>query len=66
MTYVPGFWSWKGFNSTVRTLMIAVYASSVCKVQLKQLKVVRRRGWGALATFELDEGQLAPSPPNMG
>lgn len=23
-TYVPGFWSWKGFNSTVRTLMMGV------------------------------------------
>jgi hypothetical protein len=24
MTYVPGFWSWKGSNSTVLTSMIAV------------------------------------------
>lgn len=23
-TYVPGFWSWKGLVSTVRTLMIAM------------------------------------------
>jgi hypothetical protein len=22
MTYVPGFWSWKGLSSTVRTLMM--------------------------------------------
>jgi len=24
LTYVPGFWSWKGLVSTVWTLMIAV------------------------------------------
>jgi hypothetical protein len=33
LTYVPGFWSWKGLVSTVWTLMIAM------------LCVERERGW---------------------
>jgi hypothetical protein len=28
-TYVPGFWSWYGLSSTVRTLMMAVYVFQI-------------------------------------
>jgi hypothetical protein len=29
MTYVPGFWSWKGLNSTVLTLMVTIESMNV-------------------------------------
>jgi hypothetical protein len=40
MTYVPGFWSWKGLSSTVRTLMV---------------NCVLQAGMGAIEAIEVDK-----------
>lgn len=39
ITYVPGFWSWKGFNSTVRMLILCLGLYSGLDVRdMRQLK----------------------------
>mgnify|MGYP006877402206 CR=1 FL=1 len=51
-TYVPGFWSWKGFNSTVRTLMLIVCVLEAAWIQVGAIEGVKGWQW---ATFELGD-----------
>jgi len=41
-THVPGFWSWKGFNSTVRTLMLVVCVLEAASIQVGAIEESKR------------------------
>jgi hypothetical protein len=54
-TYVPGFWSWKGLSSTVRTLMICYVLQAVMGA-IEAIEVFAKWVQRLSSTFELERG----------
>jgi hypothetical protein len=64
MTYVPGFWSWKGLSSTVRTLMMYYMLQAVMGA-IEAIEVFRKWVQRLSSTFELQRG-TARLPHHVG
>jgi hypothetical protein len=55
MTYVPGFWSWKGLSSTVRTLMMYDVLQAVMGA-IEAIEMFGKWIQRLSSTFELERG----------